>query len=494
MERFLLKGRNYRLPIFRSFLLPAFLRNSGGLPPAVTLRKTPASGGGAGRLLVALVRHLCFSPRGVSKATAFGGSCLLFFFIALWWFFCGTVLNVRAKSAPLVQAVPLLEYVPVEPYKELISYVIKPGDTFLRVLSQYGVSSDIVIGCHRFLVKLGLPSLLPGDSLVVSRDKKGSLLGFSLLHKLNWYRVTLEDARIKADIKPVDVSLHQCLVRGVLSTSLSEDMNAMGVDDACVAKFADIFAWDINFFVDPQAGDSFEILFDKKFNEGRFAGYGDIIEAKYVNRGRLFEAIGIKDKGIIRYYDADGKSLQKQFLKAPLRFSHISSGFSMHRRHPILGIVRPHLGIDYAAPSGTPVYAAADGVVCFAGFNGGFGNFVSIRHGASYETSYGHLRSFARGTRCGARVSQGDLIGTVGQTGLATGPHLDYRMTVGKRLVNPSTISLPREKSIPAENKERFEQLKRECGAVFNLRLKGKTGCFVLGVEEVNSAASVFIR
>jgi murein DD-endopeptidase MepM/ murein hydrolase activator NlpD len=262
----------------------------------------------------------------------------------------------------------------------------------------------------------------------------------------------------------------------------------MGVDDACVAKFADVFAWDINFFVDPQPGDSFEIIFDKKFLAGRFAGYGDILAAKYVNRGHVFDAIGIKDaKGTMRYYDSEGKSLQKQFLKAPLRFTHISSGFSLHRLHPVLGIVRPHLGIDYAAPPGTPVYAAADGVVCYAGYHGGFGNFIRIRHGANYETSYGHLRAFAHGVRTGARVSQGDLIGTVGQTGLATGPHLDYRMTIGQRFVNPATVSLPREKSVPPEEAYAFELSQREFSAIFNSRLKGKTGCFVLNVEELKA-------
>jgi murein DD-endopeptidase MepM/ murein hydrolase activator NlpD len=261
-------------------------------------------------------------------------------------------------------------------------------------------------------------------------------------------------------------------------------MNKMGVDDACVSKFADIFAWDINFFVDPQKGDSFEIVFEKKFVEGRFAGYGDIFAAQYVNAGHVFNALGMTDeKSQRRYYDLDGKSLQKQFLKAPLRFTHISSRFSLHRLHPVLGIVRPHLGIDYAAPTGTPVYAAADGVIMFAGFTGGFGNLVRIRHGASYETSYGHLNAITRGIHSGARVCQGDLIGTVGATGIATGPHLDYRMSISGRFINPLTFSPPSEKSVSAQDMARFDAVKREWCAIVGMRFKGMTGFYVLDID-----------
>jgi murein DD-endopeptidase MepM/ murein hydrolase activator NlpD len=296
----------------------------------------------------------------------------------------------------------------------------------------------------------------------------------------------MDGQEIKAGKKPVATSSQRCIVRGVLETSLSEDLNKMGIDDACVSKFADIFAWDINFFVDPQKGDSFEIVFEKKFAEGRFVGYGDIFAAQYVNAGRAYNAIGVQDEKDLRrhYYDLDGKSLQKQFLKAPLRFTHISSRFSLHRLHPVLGIVRPHLGIDYAAPTGTPVYAAADGVITFAGFTGGFGNQVRIRHGASYETSYGHLHAIARGIHPGARVSQGDLLGTVGATGIATGPHLDYRMSIAQRFVNPLTVSLPREKGVSAQDMAQFAACKREWCTILHMRFKGKTGFYVLDINE----------
>jgi murein DD-endopeptidase MepM/ murein hydrolase activator NlpD len=348
-------------------------------------------------------------------------SFLLFLCVGVWWLFCSTLgTTATSESSPgPFQADRTISSFSIEKYKELISYVVKPGDTFLGILSRYGVTPEKAINCYRSLHPLGLMSLIPGDSLVMTRCAGGAMTAVSLLHKLDcWYSVSFDGSAIKTNKKPASTSSQRCIVRGVLETSLSEDMNKMGVDDACVSKFADIFAWDINFFVDPQKGDSFEIVFEKKFVEGRFAGYGDIFAAQYVNAGHVFNALGMTDeKSQRRYYDLDGKSLQKQFLKAPLRFTHISSRFSLHRLHPVLGIVRPHLGIDYAAPTGTPVYAAADGVITFAGFTGGFGNQVRIRHGASYETSYGHLHAIARGIHSGARVCQGDLIGTVGSDG-----------------------------------------------------------------------------
>ena len=348
---------------------------------------------------------------------------------------------------------------------------------------------------HRAFGQLGLSSLFPGDSCVLAMSSNGSMSAFSVLSRLqNWYRLTLDSSRVKASKLPVASSSQRCLVRGTLSTSLSEDLSYLGVGDACVAKFADIFAWDINFFVDPQIGDSFEIVFEKRYAEGRFLGYGDILAARYTNNGHVFSALGVKQGNEqIQYYDLEGKSLQKEFLKAPLHFSHISSRFSLHRKHPVLGIVRPHLGIDYAAPIGTPVYSAADGKIISAGVDGGFGNHLRISHGASYETGYGHLSSFARGVHVGAIVKQGDCIGYVGQTGLATGPHLDYRMMCAGRFVNPLTVSVPRKVGVSADEAQAFTAIKSEYGAILSYRLRGEEGCFLLDMEQLPGKVAVQI-
>ena len=355
----------------------------------------------------------------------------------------------------------------------------------MGILAKHGLTGDAAIGCYQSLTPLGLNSLRPGDSLVIKRENDGSISGFSLLSKLSyWYKVKREGDAFKAERRNVATSSQRCLVRGELHSSLSEDMNDLGVSDVCVTKFAEIFAWDINFFVDPQPGDSFEMIVNKNFAEGRFTGYSDIQAARYVTAsGKVYEAFGVPDeKGNYHYYDADGKSLQKQFLKAPLKFNHISSGFSLHRLHPVLGIVRPHLGIDYAAPTGTPVYAPASGTIIFAGYMGGYGNHIRIQHNSNYETYYGHLSSIGRGIHRGTHVEQGDFLGAVGATGLATGPHLDYRISIAGRFVNPLTIILPRDRGITPDLAQLFGTTKLEYQNILYNRLKGLTGCFVLDI------------
>jgi murein DD-endopeptidase MepM/ murein hydrolase activator NlpD len=416
---------------------------------------------------------------------------LFFFFIATCCFIYGTVLDKNSKKIYSFSSQPLQAqiYSPVNRCAEIISYVVKPGDTFWKILSGYDVSEEIAINCSRTLKSLGLSSIIPGDSIILIRNTNGVTSGFSLLHRFSsWYNVQIDSSGIRTNKTDAKISSCCCMVKGVLSTSLSENMNELGVDDVCVSKFADIFAWDINFFVDPQPGDSFALVFEKKYAEGRIMICGDILYAKYVSSGKVFEAIGLKNEHEdMTYYDCQGRSLQKQFLKAPLHFTRISSGFSFHRKHPVLGIIRPHLGIDYAAPAGTPVYAAADGLVIYAGYNGGYGKYVRIRHGNAYETSYGHLKSISGSVRKGLRVTQGDLIGLVGQTGLATGPHLDYRMTVNSHFVNPSRISLPAGKIIPDSSMNSFMFSRQGYKTLFETRFTKRTGCFVLNIDNSNN-------
>ncbi len=411
----------------------------------------------------------------------------LFFVIAascLWWYFCG--IRTQKPENGEVSAKPASDNVsPLETYTRLVSYVVKPGDTFLSILSKHGAPAEMAMTFHKALKPLGLSSLFPGDSCVLKMSSTGAMSGFSVLSRLQqWYHISINDSKVHASKTNASITTQRCLVRGLLSSSLSQDLFDLGVGDACVSKFADIFAWDINFFVDPQKGDSFEILFEKKFAEGRFIGYGDVLAATYVNNGHCFNAFGMKsNNGAMEYFDAAGKSLQKEFLKAPLHFNHISSRFSLHRLHPVLGIVRPHLGIDYAAPVGTPVYSAADGKIAFAGYKGGFGNFITVTHGGSFETSYGHLSAFARDIHAGAHVVQGQCIGYVGQTGLATGPHLDYRMTKCGRFVNPQTVVLPSKRNVASEDSVCFCVLKTECNAILSFRFVGELGCFPLDMH-----------
>lgn len=233
-----------------------------------------------------------------------------------------------------------------------------------------------------------------------------------------------------------------------ITSSLWESAISAGFDPALVDSLADIFAWDIDFNVELRSGDEFSMIYEvTSLQSGEAVSYGRILAAHGNVSGKERWAIWYRCGKNEGYYDLEGKSLKKAFLRSPLRFTRISSKFSHARYHPILRIVRPHLGVDYAAPTGTPVWSVADGTVTYAGWKGGYGKFVEIRHVSGYSTTYGHFSGFAHGVKKGARVRQGQTIGYVGATGQATGPHLDFRMKKNGKFVNP--LSQPNVKMPP---------------------------------------------
>lgn len=368
----------------------------------------------------------------------------------------------------------------------LQTLIVKPGDTFFGILSRCNIPGDICNKIHESFESLGFHKIHPGDSLIVSSKDSGNVENVQFLSKSgHWFKASIKDSVLTYEKKPVGITTYLAMVNGTLETSLSEAMYEYGVSDIITGKFADIFAWDINFFLEPRKGDRFQILFEQKYSEGRFYGYGEILAARYTSGAKTFTAFARRDSsGGIQYFDENGRSLQKQFLKAPLHYSRISSGFTYHRMHPVLGIVRPHLGIDYAAPSGTPVLASADGMVRFAGRDGGFGNLVILSHGGVYETYYGHLRSFGAKIRTGAHVSQGMIVGAVGATGLATGPHLDYRMKHHGEFVNPSTIVLPAQTCMTDREKSAFSSEMTSYGALMDMRFQNHDGLHVVEIKD----------
>jgi murein DD-endopeptidase MepM/ murein hydrolase activator NlpD len=221
-------------------------------------------------------------------------------------------------------------------------------------------------------------------------------------------------------------------------------------------ELADIFAYDIDFTSDLRRGDTFEVVLEELYRDNVFKGYGKILYARFTNDGDRYEAFRYEVNGRGEYFRPDGNSIKKTLLRAPLRYRHISSFFSRSRFHPILRIRRPHLGVDYAAPRGTPVSAAGDGVVFNAGRTRQYGKQIFIRHSGGYTTCYGHLSAFARGIKKGARVTQGEIVGYVGATGYATGPHLDYRVKLDGKAIDPLKMKLPLN-PIPARHKEAFK-------------------------------------
>ena len=241
--------------------------------------------------------------------------------------------------------------------------------------------------------------------------------------------------------------MHTCFsrrkIRPISSSRFAAEASAGGHDQTAVA-LADIFGWDIDFVLEVRAGDSFVVTYQEIWRDGHYLKDGPVLAASFVNQGREYRAVRYTDpSGTTSYYSPDGRSMRRAFLRAPLEFTRVSSGFSTARMHPILNRIRAHKGVDYAAPIGTPVRAAGDGVIRFAGVMGGYGNMVEIQHSRDITTVYGHLSRFAHGIHPGTHVAQGTVIAYVGMTGLATGPHLHYEYRVDGVFKNPQTIALP---------------------------------------------------
>ncbi len=267
-----------------------------------------------------------------------------------------------------------------------------------------------------------------------------------------------ERLQARKEMKPLEV--RQKVVSGTIQNSLFGAMDKAGLPASITLALANIFDYDIDFHVDLRAGDRFDLLLEEKWIGDKRVGYGRILAARFVNKGRTLWAFYFNGKATQEgYFDSQGRSLRKAFLRSPLKFTRITSGFTQARFHPILETYRPHLGVDYAAPTGTPVRAVADGKVVSAGWEGGFGNLVKIQHGQSYVSMYGHLSRFGAGIRSGASVRQGQVIGYVGATGLATGPHLDFRLMKGGQFINPLKVNFVNADPVSPADSGTFRQL-----------------------------------
>ena len=338
------------------------------------------------------------------------------------------------------------------------------GDTFGHLLERLGFSSA---QAHEVAASAGelldLTKVRPGNRLTVYRDKNtNAVLRLRYESRLNppliMVKTPLGYAVSWQEFEPI-----KCLdaAQGEINASLWESaVGRYGLDPELVMSMADIFAYDIDFFTDIQKGDKFALLFEQQFSRGESKGAGRILAAKFINDGRELQAYYYEDQeGNGGYYDEKGHSLKKMFLKSPLQYRRISSYFSKSRLHPILKIRRPHLGVDYSAPTGTPVEALGDGKLEFVGWKGGYGNFIVIKHNRNYTTMYGHLSKFAKGIKKGDRVKQGQLIAYVGSTGLSTGPHLDFRVKEGKEFIDPLSIKLAPAPPIKESERQKFLEL-----------------------------------
>jgi len=311
--------------------------------------------------------------------------------------------------------------------------------TLSEALARLGAPRDTA---HRIATALremlDLRRLRPGDRLELHRapDGQPSRLVYTQT-PLDVYEVAPWEEGWRAAKREIPVERRVVRVAGDVTSSLFESLEALGEPPQLVLDFVEIFAWTFDFNQDSQPGDQFRILVEKLYTDGAFVKNGRIVAAEYESEGATHAGIFFAQGDAGAYYTPAGEAMRRAFLRSPLEFTRISSGYSRGRRHPILGGVRPHLAVDYAAPAGTPVWAVADGVVEYAGWKGGNGLTVTLRHRADFKTMYNHLSRLGKGIRRAARVRQRQVIGFVGSTGLSTGPHLDYRVVRNGRFVDP---------------------------------------------------------
>jgi murein DD-endopeptidase MepM/ murein hydrolase activator NlpD len=295
-----------------------------------------------------------------------------------------------------------------------------------------------------------------GHPFGVTFGPDGLLAAFTYgIDELRTLRVTRKGEDYQAEVVTREYDVRVAAVRGEITSSLFGAVNDAGEDDQLALDLADIFMWDVDFNTELQKGDSFRVAVEKLSLDGAFSRYGRILAAELLRGERVIQAVRFDGRNGPGYYMPDGRPMRKAFLRSPLRFTRISSGFSRARLHPILQVVRAHLGVDYAAPTGTPVRASADGTVTQAGWDGGYGKVVRMRHANGYQTLYGHLSRI--NVRVGQHLIQGTVLGAVGATGLATGPHLDYRMVKNGVFVNPLKVQSPPAEPISADEEKAFE-------------------------------------
>lgn len=325
---------------------------------------------------------------------------------------------------------------------ESIDVIVRSNDTLDRIFRRLKLSlTDLALIRALPGTQQSLDALRPGDEIKVThRDGmlEGLVRQISESQTLSVQRAA--DGFLAEIIEnPVEPELVRQRVR--IDTSLFEAANASGVSDQTALAIANIFGWDIDFVLDIREGDEFIAVYEKVWQDGQYVRDGEVLAAEFVNDGRTYRAVRyVMPDGRAEYFTPEGRSMHKAFLRAPVDFTRISSRFNPRRRHPILNRIRAHNGVDYAAPTGTPVRAAGEGKIHFRGVQGGYGRAIVVQHGGSISTLYGHLSRFAKGSGVGRRVKQGDVIGYVGQTGLASGPHLHYEYRVNGVHRNPQTV------------------------------------------------------
>lgn len=337
--------------------------------------------------------------------------------------------------------------------------VVRTNESLYTILRKHNIDPQIIYNIQQEAAGIiNLSRMMPGQNYRIYKDEDDAFAMVWHQSKVNYAVINWQDD-INVETGSVPVNKEEAEATGVINSSLYETVVDAGVSQRLGVELADVFGWEIDFFALRQ-GDHFKVIYENLYANGEYLGIGDIIAAEFQHRGRVYKAYYFENDSRRGFFNENGDSMQKELLKAPFRYSQrISSNFSHSRFHPILNQRRPHYGTDYAAPTGTPIISVGEGVVTEAQRRGGNGNIVQIRHNNSYKTAYLHLNGFAPGIRKGVKVEQGQVIGYVGQTGLATGPHLCYRLYVNEKPVNSVTVDMPAADSLEEKYLEEFQHV-----------------------------------
>jgi murein DD-endopeptidase MepM/ murein hydrolase activator NlpD len=347
-----------------------------------------------------------------------------------------------------------------------LEHKIQPGDTLTHLFNDWKLSSKVlyrIINSGKAAKQLS--HIKPGQILRIHVDVEDR---FSKLEyqidpaKILQVTRARDNDELTATLVERKINILSNEVSGVIESSLFESAQKAGLSDVLTMELAKIFGWDIDFALEIRSGDRFSVVYSEEWLDGKKLADGPILAAEFVNQGKVYRAVRFEEPGgKADYYTPDGKRMHKAFLRTPVKFSRISSGFTQRRWHPVLKKWRSHKGVDYAAPIGTPVKAAGEGKVAFVGRKGGYGKVVILQHQDKYSTVYGHLSGYAKGLKRGKRVRQGQLIGYVGQTGLASGPHLHYEFRVDGQHRNPLKVTFLPAATIDQKFQTAFNEVSR---------------------------------
>lgn len=364
------------------------------------------------------------------------------------------VINEQLAEQPLLAD----SQQPAAPTRDWLDQKVRSGDTLSHIFKRVGLSSrdvyEVMEGQGE--VKL-LKKIHPGQTMRFAIEEQKLVALEYVMSRTESLVIEHGANGYVADKHLKELVPYTSYAEGTINSSLFLAAQKAGLSEGLTMELANIFGWDVDFVLDIREGDSFRVIYQEMHLEGEKVKDGEILAAQFTNQGDTFTAIRYEtaDRGA-SYFTPDGDSMRKAFLRSPISFARISSHFNLRRKHPVLHTIRAHKGTDYAASRGTPIKATGDGKVVYAGRKGGYGKVVIIQHGQTYKTLYAHMNNYARGIRSGSRVKQGQVIGYVGSTGLATGPHLHYEFYLNGAVRNPVTVKLPHAEPIPKRDKAGF--------------------------------------